>query len=154
MTRSLRCAWILRSFRNTSKFYSLRGLSDVSNLFGQFLNAFLIFLARKYMLHSDTPLIVAINTKDCSIWEKRTVSQPKIFVDFPFLATHIFSECFYSVHISQHNGNYRMISFNLVCALYWYIAVLACKWRHVSRLPSRFWEAKEVRFRTFRYMLI
>ena len=38
----------------------------------------------------------------------------KNHADFHFPATHIFTECFYLVHISQHNGNYRMIP------LYWY----------------------------------
>ena len=43
------------------------------------------------MLHSDTPLIVAIITKGCrKFWEKNTTS-----VDFHFAATQIVTECFY-----------------------------------------------------------
>ena len=47
------------------------------------------------MLHSDIPLIVAIITEGCRIWEINTVT-PKIFVDFHFEATRIFTECFWS----------------------------------------------------------
>ena len=67
------------------------------------------------MLHSDTPLIVAIITEGCRIMEKSTVSHSQDFVDFHSAATQIFTECFFSVHISQHNGNYKMIAF------YWYV---------------------------------
>ena len=66
-------------------------------------------------LHSDTPLIVAIITEGCRIWEKSTVSHPQDFVDFHFAATQILTEIFFLVHMSQHNGNYRMIAF------YWYV---------------------------------
>ena len=76
------------------------------------------------MLHSNTPLIVAIITEGCRIWEQSTVSyHQKKFVDFHSAATQIFTECFNLVQIYQHNGNYRIIPF------YWYvqnIGILLC----------------------------
>ena len=50
-------------------------------------------------------------------------SPQKFFVDFHFAATEIAIECFDLVHISQHNGNYKMIPF------LWYvicIGILLC----------------------------
>ena len=38
-------------------------------------------------------------------------------------------------------------TFLLICALYWYIAALACWWRHVYGVQLPFWDAKEIRFR-------
>ena len=47
------------------------------------------------MLDWDTPLIVAIITEGCRIWEKSTVSHPQDFVDFNFAATQILTEYFF-----------------------------------------------------------
>ena len=66
------------------------------------------------MLHLDTPLIVAIITEGCGIWEQSTISHPQNFLDFHSAGTQIFTECFNLVQIYQHNGNYKMIPF------YWY----------------------------------
>ena len=64
------------------------------------------------MLHLDTPLIVGIFIKNLShLKAKYGKSPPKNFVDFYFAATEIFTECFDLVHISQLNGNYKMIPF-------------------------------------------
>ena len=68
------------------------------------------------MLHSDTPLIIAIITEGCRIWEKSTVSHPQRFCRFFTSRQHKFwPNIFFLVHMSRHNGNYRMI------ALYWYV---------------------------------
>ena len=64
-------------------------VSPVSqNLYGQYLNHFYIL---GNMLHSDTPLIVAI------------------------MAQQMFIKCFGLFHKSQHDGNYSMMPF------YWYL---------------------------------
>ena len=63
------------------------------------------------MLYLDTPLIVGIFIKTCCIREQGTVSHPQDFVDFHFAATLIVIECFDLVHISQHNGHYKIIAF-------------------------------------------
>ena len=77
------------------------------------------------MLHSDTPFIVAIITEGCRIFKKSTVSNPQVFIDFHFAATQIFTECVF-VHISQHDGDYRMIAFYLYVLCIGNIVVLAC----------------------------
>ena len=61
------------------------------------------------MLHLDTPLIVGIFIKP--LRAKYGKSRQKRFVDFHFAATQIVIEYFDLVHISQHNGNYKMIPF-------------------------------------------
>ena len=67
------------------------------------------------MLHSDTPLIIAIITEGCRIWEKSTVSLPQRFCRFSLRGNTNFDRIFFGVHMSRHNGNYRMIAF------YWYV---------------------------------
>ena len=83
------------------------------------------------MLHSDTPLIVEIITEGCRIWEKSTVSHPQKFCRFSLRGNTIFHRMLFSVHKTQHNGNYRMIPFH------WYvlcIGILLC------------WHANDVMF--------
>ena len=67
------------------------------------------------MLHSDTPLIIAIITEGCRIWEKSTVSHPQRFCQFSLRGNTNFDRIFFGVHMSRHNGNYRMRAF------YWYV---------------------------------
>ena len=62
----------------------LFAVSPVSqNLYSQSLNDSHIFLARKYMLHSDTPLIVGIITEGCRIWDKKEEIWPSPMTKAP-----------------------------------------------------------------------
>ena len=65
------------------------------------------------MLHSDTPLFVAIITEGCRIWEKNMASHPKILSIFTSWQ-HKLSPNVLSIYLSIIiNGKYRMIAFNL-----------------------------------------
>ena len=89
-----------------------------------------IFSSLWNMLHSDTPNVEII-TEDCRIWEKSTVSHSPKFCRFSLRGNTIFHRMLFSVHITQHNGNYRMILFR------WYelcIGILLC------------WHANDVMF--------
>ena len=74
------------------------------------------------MLHSDTPLIVAIITKGCLIREKSYGKSPPPpppppprFYRFSLRSNTNFHWIFLGVHICQYIGNYKMIAF------YWYV---------------------------------
>ena len=101
----------------------LCAVSSVSqNMYSQSLNDFLFSLLEN-MLHSDTPLIVAIITEGCRIWEKNKASHPKILSIFTS-QQHKFSPNVFFVHKSQHNHYWKMQdSFPSVCALYCYIVI-------------------------------
>ena len=94
----------------------LHAVSPVSqNLYVESLNQFYIFLARKYASFGHSAFFRNPFGKLSHLRAKYGKSPQKIFVDFHFAATQIFTECFDLVQISQHNGNYRMIPF------YWYV---------------------------------
>ena len=81
-------------------------------MYGQSLNDFLFSLLGN-MLHSDTPLIVAIITEGCRIWEKNTASHPKILSIFTSRQDKL-SPNVLSIYLSIIiNGKYRMIAFHL-----------------------------------------
>ena len=95
----------------------LHAVSPVSqNLYVESLNQFYIFLARKYASFGHSAFFRNPFGKLSHLRAKygkpaKYGKSPKIFVDFHFAATQIFTECFDLVQISQHNGNYRMIPF-------------------------------------------
>ena len=131
MTRSLWYALIMPSFRNASKSYSLCGLSifsksvwSIPKWLSYFLSYIICFIRTLRLLSKSLRKVVAFERK------VRLVTQ-KIFVDFHFTTTQFFTECFFSVHITQHNGNYRIIPFHqyVLC-----IGILLC------------WHAKDVMF--------
>ena len=94
----------------------LCAVSPVSqNTCGQYLNDFYIFLAGKYASFGHLRLLSQSLRKVVAFERKVRQVAPKDFVDFHFAATQILTEWGFFVHISQHNGNYRMISF------YWYV---------------------------------
>ena len=69
------------------------------------------------MLHSDTPLIVAIIMEGCRIWEKNAASHPKILSIFTSWQHKLSPNVFFSIYLSIIiNGKYRMIAFHL-CVL-------------------------------------
>ena len=87
-----KCTSILKCVKILFFVWSLR--SPVSqNLYCQYLNDFYIFLARKYA-SSDTPLIVAIITKDFRIWQKSTVSHSRRFCRFSLAGNTNFHRMF------------------------------------------------------------
>ena len=68
------------------------------------------------MLHSDIPIIVAIITEGCRIWEKNTASRPKILSIFTSRQHKFSPNVFLSIYLSIIiNGKYRMIAFH------WYV---------------------------------
>ena len=86
------------------------------NLCGQYLNDFYIFLAGKYASFRHSAYCCNHYGRLSHLREKYGKSPPpQDFVDFHFAATQILTEYFFLVHMSQHNGNCRMIAF------YWYV---------------------------------
>ena len=119
------------SFRNASKSYSLRGLSGVSKSVWSIPKRLSYFLSYEICFFRTLRLLWKSLRKVVAFERKVRQVTPKNFVDFHFTATQFFTECFFSVHITQHNGNYRMIPFH------WYvlcIGILLC------------WHANDVMF--------
>ena len=110
----------------------LCAVSPVSlNLYGQSLNDFHIFFAMKYASFGHSAYCRNHYGRLSHLREKYGKSPPKILSIFTSRQHNFFTECFFSVHITQHNGNYRMIPFH------WYvlcIGILLC------------WHANDVMF--------
>ena len=84
------------------------------------------------MLHSDNPLYCRNHYGRLShLREKYGKSPPKILLIFTSRQHNFSPNAFFSVHITQHNGNYRMIPFHkyVLC-----IGILLC------------WHANDVMF--------
>ena len=100
----------------------LCAVSPVSqNLCGQYLNDFYIFLAGKYALFGHSAYCRNHYGRLSHLREKYGNSPPR-FCRFSFRGNTNFDRIFFflgggggGVHMSQHNGNYRMIAF------YWYV---------------------------------
>ena len=136
MTRSHRCTCTKRSFGKASKFYSSRGLSGISKSARWISKSVYIFLTRKYTLFGH----------------------PAYFRNHYGSLSHLRAKYGKSPQkMLRGNTNFRWMfwfgpniswwklqddTFLLICALYWYIAVLACLWRHVYGVPPPFWMQK------------
>ena len=109
----------------------LCAVSPVSqNLYGQSLNDFHIFFAMKYASFGHSAYCQNHYGRLSHLRERYGKSPPKILSIFTS-RQHNFSPNAFSVHITQHNGNYRMIPFH------WYvlcIGILLC------------WHANDVMF--------
>ena len=92
------------------------------------VNPLMTFIFSKLgnMLHSDTPLIVGIITEGCGIWEKSTVSYPQKFCRFSLRDNSNFHRMLFLGSYNPAWWKLQDDTFPLVCALYWYINVLAC----------------------------
>ena len=90
--------------------------SQVSqNMYGQSLNDFSIFFARKYASFRHFAYCCNHYGRLSHLREKYGKSSQDL-VDFHFAATQIFTECFLSIYLSIIiNGKYRMIAFH------WYV---------------------------------
>ena len=84
------------------------------NMYGQPLNDFSIFFARKYASFGHSAYCRNHYGRLSHLREKYGKSSQD-FVDFHFAATHIFTECYFlSIYLSIIiNGKYRMIAFHL-----------------------------------------
>ena len=125
----------------------LRAVSPVSqNLYVESLNQFYIFLARKYASFGHSAYFRNHYGRLLHLRAKYGKSAPK-FLSIFTAGQHKFSTniLIWSKYLSimETTGWY---TFLLICALYWYIAVLACLWRHVYGVQLPFWDAKEWRF--------
>ena len=89
-------------------------VSQVSqNMYGQSLNDFSIFFARKYASFGHSAYCRNHYGRLSHLREKYGKSSQD-FVDFHFVATQIVTECFLSIYLSIIiNGKYRMIAFHL-----------------------------------------
>ena len=89
-------------------------VSQVSqNMYGQSLNDFSIFFARKYASFRHSTYCRNHYGRLSHLREKYGKSS-QYFVDFHFAATQIVTECFLSIYLSIiMNGKYRMIAFHL-----------------------------------------
>ena len=89
-------------------------VSQVSqNMYGQSLNDFSIFFARKYASFGHSAYCRNHYGRLSHLREKYGKSSQD-FVDFHFAATQIVTECFLSIYRSIIiNGKYRMIAFHL-----------------------------------------
>ena len=105
----------MSSFRNASKSYSLRGLSGVSKSMRWIPKWLLYFIAWEICFIPTLRLLSQSLRKVVAFERKVRLVTPRDFVDFHFAATQILTEYFFGVHMSRHNGNYRMIAF------YWYV---------------------------------
>ena len=109
----------------------LCAVSPVSqNLYGQSLNDFHIFLAMKYASFGHSAYCRNHYGRLSHLRENYGKS-PQKFCRFSLRGNTIFHRMLFSVHITQHNGNYRMIPFH------WYvlcIGILLC------------WHANDVMF--------
>ena len=110
----------------------LCAVSPVSqNLCGQSLNDFHIFLAMKYASFGHSAYFRNHYGRLSHLREKYGKSPPKNWSIFTSRQHNFSPNAFFSVHITQHNGNYRMIPFH------WYvlcIGILLC------------WHANDVMF--------
>ena len=102
----------------------LCAVSPVSqNLYSQSLNDFHIFLAMKYVSFGHSAYCRNHYGRLSHLREKYGKSPPKILSIFTSRQLNFSPNAFFSVHITQHNGNYRMIPFH------WYvlcIGILLC----------------------------
>ena len=85
------------------------------NLCGQYLNDFYIFLAGKYASFGHSAYCRNHYRRLSHLQEKYGKSPPKILSIFTSRQHKFWPNIFFLVHMSQHNGNYRMIAF------YWYV---------------------------------
>ena len=110
----------------------LCAVSPVSqNLYGQSLNDFHIFLAMKYASFGHSGYCRNHYGRLSHLREKYGKSPPKILSIFTSRQHNFSPNAFFRFHITQHNGNYRMIPFH------WYvlcIGILLC------------WHANDVMF--------
>ena len=107
-----------------------------------------IFSKRGNMLHSGTPLIVAIIMNGCRIWKKSTVSNPHKILSMSASKQQIFTECFYFAHIPQHHGNFWWNLSNAMC----FVLVYCCVDMLMTScfgMTCSFWDAKELSLRNF-----
>ena len=128
----------------------LHAVSPVSqNLYVESLNQFHIFLARKYASFAQSAFFRNPFGKLSHLRAKYGKSPQKILSIFT-LWQHKFSPnvLIWSKYLSimESTGWYLSIDTFFVCALYGYIAVLACLWRHVYGVRLPFWDAKELRY--------
>ena len=116
-------------------------VSQVSqNMYGQSLNDFSIFFARKYDSFRHSAYCRNHYGRLTHLREKYGKSSQD-FVDFHFAATQIVTECFLSIYLSIIiNGQYRMIAFHL-CVLF--IGILL-SWHtndiFLFGMTSQFWD--------------
>ena len=94
----------------------LCAVSPVSqNLCGQYLNDFYIFLAGKYASFRHSAYYRNYYGRLSHLREKYGKSPPEILSIFTSRQHKFWPNIFFWVHMSRHNGNYRMIAF------YWYV---------------------------------
>ena len=94
----------------------LCAVSPVSqNLCGQYLNDFYIFLAGKYASFRHSAYYRNHYGRLSHLREKYGKSPPEILSIFTSRQHKFWPNIFFWVHMSRHNGNYRMVAF------YWYV---------------------------------